>query len=141
MNWSAVFLGLIAAATLVMAAIQVGAIIYAARLAGRVERLTTRVERDIAPAIEQVRAMSVSAARTVELAAKQAERADRLFADVSRRVDETTALLQDVIVTPARQGRAILTAVAAALGAFDQVRRASRSRKAPLDEEDPLFIG
>lgn len=141
MNWSAVFLGLIAAATLVMAAIQVGAIIYAARLAGRVERLTARVERDIAPAIEQVRAMSVSAARTVELAAKQAERADRLFADVSRRVDETTALLQDVIVTPARQGRAILTAVAAALGAYEQFRRASRSRQAHLDEEDPLFIG
>ena len=141
MNWPAVFLGLIAAATLIMAAIQVGAIIYAARLARRVERLTARVERDIAPAIAQVNAMSASAARTAELAVAQVERADRLFADVSRRVDETVALIQDVVVTPAREGRAILTAVAAALSAFHQFRQGSRTRQAPLDEEDPLFIG
>jgi hypothetical protein len=140
-NWSAAFLGLIAAATLVMAAIQVGAVIYAARLAGRVERLTARVERDLAPTLERVNAVSVSVARTAELAARQAERADRVFSDVSRRVEETAALLQDTIVTPARHGRAMLMAVSAALGAFHEISRERRRHQAPLDEDDPLFIG
>lgn len=141
MNWSAFFLGLIAVATLIMAAIQIGAIVYAGRLARRVDRLTAVVERDIRPVLEHVHAVSASAAHVASLAVAQAERADRLFADVAQRVDETVRLIQNAIVAPAREGRAILAAVAAALAAFREIRQGSRQRQAPLDEEDPLFIG
>jgi hypothetical protein len=140
-NWSAFFLGLIAVATLIMAVIQVGVMLYAGRLARRVDRLTSLVEQDIKPVLENVNAISVSAARVASLAVAQAERADRLFADVSQRVDETVTLIQSVVVAPVREGRAVLAAVAAALAAFREIRQGSRPRHAPLDEEDPLFIG
>ena len=140
-GWPVLFLGLIAAATLVMAAVQVGVILFTARLARRVDRLASIVERDVKPVLENVNAISVSAARAASLALAQVERADRLFADVSLRVDETVTLIQNVVVGPAREGRAVLAAVAAALSAFRGIRQGSRPPRAPLDEEDPLFIG
>jgi len=140
-GWSVAFLGLIAAATLVMAVIQVGAILFAARLARRLERLVTVIERDVKPVLENVTAVSASAARTASLAAAQAERADRLFAELSQRVDETAAVIQTAIVTPAREVRAVLAAIGAAIAALREIKPGSRPRRAPLDEEDPLFIG
>ena len=44
MNWSVLFLALIAFATVTMALIQVGAIIYAGRLARRAERVFTSLD-------------------------------------------------------------------------------------------------
>jgi hypothetical protein len=55
-EWSPVFLGIIAGAVLVMAVIQVGAIIAAARLAQRVNRLAAQVERDMAPLVANLSA-------------------------------------------------------------------------------------
>jgi hypothetical protein len=59
---------------------------------------------------------------------------------LSKRVDETSTVVQKAIVTPAREGLAIVAALKAALltirGGADWRRRTSRS-----EEEDPLFIG
>ena len=140
-GWSVAFLGLIAAATVVMAVIQVGAVLFAARLARRLERLAAVIERDIKPVLENVTAVSAGAARTASLAAAQAERADRLFADLSQRVDETAAVIQTAIVTPVREVRALVTAVGAALAALREIKPGNRPRRAPVDDEDPLFIG
>ncbi len=83
--------------------------------------------------------MSQNAARVSALAAAQMERADQLFATVTRRVDETFTLIQTAIVGPAREGRAIATGIRAAVSAFRQMRAArTRSR---IDDEDALFIG
>jgi hypothetical protein len=135
-----VFLGIIAVATLVMALIQVGAILVAVKLARRVDRLTDQVEREIKPLLGNLSAVGENAARASSLAAAQVERADKLFADVTRRVDETMTLVQTAIVTPAREGRAVVTAVRAAVAAFREMR-ASRSRSAGREDEDALFIG
>ena len=54
-DWSTLFLAAIAAATGVMALIQVGVLIYGARLARRVDRLADRVEREIDPFLGKVR--------------------------------------------------------------------------------------
>ena len=65
---------------------------------------------------------------------------DRLVTYLTARVDETSALVQQSIITPAREGMAIMAAIKATLGALragaDWRRRTSRS-----EEEDPLFIG
>ena len=45
-DWSAVFLGVIALAVSVMAAIQVGIVVYGAKLARRVDALATQVVCD-----------------------------------------------------------------------------------------------
>jgi len=60
---SEVFLGLIAAAVLVMAAIQVAAVVIAARLARRLDRFADRLEEDIRPVVASLQALTADAAR------------------------------------------------------------------------------
>lgn len=139
--WAHIFLGAIALATVVMAAIQVGAILYAGRLAKRVDRIVDRVEQELRPLFATLTAMSQDAARATSLAVTQVERADRLMADFTDRAEQTMALLQQAVVTPARHGAAIVGGIRAALAALLDVRRqpaaAGRGRS---DEEDALFI-
>ena len=131
-------LGVVAAATLVMAIIQVGLILVALRLARKVEHLSDRLEQDIRPLVAKAHAIAESAARASSLAVAQAERADRPFADFSRRAEDTAAVLQRTVLAPAREGRALMAGVGAAFTAYQQLRR---TRRAGGDEEDPLFIG
>jgi hypothetical protein len=135
------FLGIIALAVTVMAAIQVGAIIVAARLAKRVDRLATQIEEDIKPVFQSLQALSTEAARAAALAAIQVERADRIFSELSQRVDYTLTTLQSRVVAPAREGFALLAGIRAALAAFRDLRETGRRRPAAVEEEDALFIG
>jgi hypothetical protein len=50
-DWSGVFLGIIALAVTVMAVVQVGVIVFGARLARRVEQLVVQIDRDIKPLV------------------------------------------------------------------------------------------
>jgi hypothetical protein len=134
-----VLLGVVAAATLVMAVIQVGLIVVALRLARKVERLSVQFEQDVRPLVAKATEIAESAARASSLAAAQVERADRLFADVSERVETTVAMVQGSLLAPAREGRALLAGVGAALSAFRELRAAKA--RAAADEEAPLFIG
>jgi hypothetical protein len=141
-EWSGVFLGVIALAVTVMAALQVGVAIAGARLARRVDSIATQVDHEIKPLIANLTAVSEEAARAAELATVQLERADALFADVADRVETTAASLQSAILGPAREGFAIISGVRAALSALKDIRAAAGpSRATRHDEEDPLFIG
>jgi hypothetical protein len=135
------FLSIIALAVTVMAAIQVGAIIVAARLAKRVDRLATQIEEDIKPVFQNLQALSTEAARAAALAAIQVERADKIFSELSQRVDYTLTTLQSRVVAPAREGFALLAGIRAALAAFRDLRETGRRRPAAVEEEDALFIG
>lgn len=141
-DWNAIFLGVIALAVSIMAAIQVGVVVYGARLARRVDALATQVDREIKPLLTHLNSIGEEAARATTLAAAQVERVDRLFADVSLRVEETAAAVQSAIVAPAREGMALISGVRAAFGAFKGMRKAGApSHAAAPDEDDPLFIG
>jgi hypothetical protein len=136
-----VFLGIIAVAVAVMAAIQVGAIIVGARVAKRVDRLANQIERDIRPVFQNLNVMTAEAARAASLAATQVERADRLFVDLTQRVDVTLNTLQSRVLGPAREGAALLAGLRAALGVFRDRRETARRRSSAVEEEDALFIG
>jgi hypothetical protein len=138
-GWTVVFLGIIALATLVMATIQVGAILYAGRLARRVERLTEQFQRDVGPLIAKATLISHEAARATSTAAAQVERVDRLLADLALRMDETLTLVQDAIVTPAREGVALIRGLRAAVAALRSFRAGRGPRR--VEDEDALFIG
>ncbi len=138
---SGFFLGVIAAATVVMAAAQVFVIVFTSRLARRVDHLNDVYTREIRPVLADIAATWAGAARVSALAAAQMERFDKLSADLVQRIEETVSLIQDVVLVPAREGRAVFTAVAAAIAAFREFRSGATKRGAPLDEEDPLFIG
>jgi hypothetical protein len=139
-DWTPIFLGVIALSVLMMACIQVGIIVYGVRLARRVTELAERVERDAAPVLAHLQTIGADAARTSALAAAQMERADRLFADVSQRIEETTAIVQEAVITPAREGAAVVAGLRAAVAALRDVGP-GRRRSGRFDEEDPLFIG
>ena len=138
------FLGIIALAVVVMAAIQVAAIFAGIRLARRVDALATQLDQEIKPLIANLTALSSEAARAASLAAKQAERLDRVFGELVERVDKTLAAAHDFVTGPARQGMAIMSGAKAVLAVFRSFREASRRRAAPrsaMDEEESLFIG
>jgi hypothetical protein len=137
------FLGLIALSVLVMAVIQVGALVVGLRLARRVEELTRQVDREIKPILANLTDLSAEAARTAQLASQQVQRVDRLFSDVTHRVDQTLSVAQHFVHGPARNGIALLSGVRAAVSAFRGIREASRRRRktSPRVEDDSLFIG
>jgi hypothetical protein len=138
-----VFLGLIALSVLVMAVIQVGALVVGLRLARRVEELSRQVDREIKPILANLTELSAEAARTAQLASHQVQRVDRLFSDVTHRVDQTLSVAQHFVQGPARNGMALLSGVQAAVSAFRGIREASRRRRktSPGVEDDSLFIG
>jgi len=140
-GWSDVSLGVIAVATLVMALIQVGAIIAALRLARQAQQVIQSVQQDVRPLIARANAMAEEASRTIALATAQAQKVDRLVTDLSRRVDETAGVVQEAIITPAREGLAIIAALKAGLGALRGLRELQPAHWRQAEDEDPLFIG
>jgi hypothetical protein len=139
-------LGVIAVAVAVMAIVQVGAIVAALKVARRVERLATEIETGVKPLLANLATVSAEASRTAQLAAAQVERFDRLFADMTLRVEQTLAAAQQFVSGPARQGMAIVAGIRAAVGAFQNMREATHRRGARRaagleDEEESLFIG
>jgi GTPase len=140
-DWSNLFLGVIAFATLLMAMIQVGVIVAALRMARQAQQVMTTVQQEVRPLIARVNAIADEVSRTATLASAQAEKVDRLVTDLSRRVEETAAVVQQAILTPAREGMAVVAAIKAGLGALRGYRDMRPRHGRHVDEEDPLFIG
>ena len=140
-GWSDVFLGVIAAGVMTMALIQIGAIIAAMRLARQTQQMLMSVQQEVRPLVARVHAVADEASRTLGLATAQAQKVDRLVTDLSRRVEETATILQQAIITPAREGLAIVAAIKAALSALRGLRDLHPRHGRHSDEEDPLFIG
>jgi hypothetical protein len=137
---SELFLGVIALATLVMALIQVGAIIFAARLGRRVQQMITTIQEDVRPLLARANSVAVDAAKTAAIASAQAQKIDRLVTDLTRRVEETSLVVQQAVVTPARETLALVAGVKAGIAALRGLRE-FRGRAGRVEEEDPLFIG
>jgi hypothetical protein len=140
-DWATIFLAVIAAATLVMALIQVGAIIALIRAAKQAQQALASVQQEVKPLLARANAIAEEASRTAVLATAQAEKVDRLVSDLSVRVNETASILQEAIVTPAREGLAIVAAIRAGVGALRGLRDADPRTRRASEEEDPLFIG
>ena len=139
--WAEVFLGIIALATLTMAAIQVGVIIYGVGVARRVNKLLTQVEQELKPLADSLNSIARDAARVTSLATGQAERIDRLVSDITIRLEQTATTLQDAILRPLRDGAAIMTGVKAAIDVIREVTRRPGAGRARAEDEDALFIG
>ena len=139
---SNLFLGIIAGSVLVMAVLQVAAVIVLARYAKKVVGLTEDLQREIKPLAAKVHAIADEAQRAAALATRQVERVDVLVADVSRRVQDTTASLQSVVTTftgPMRSGGAVVSGLRAAIAALLTTQPDRRFERD--EEEDALFVG
>jgi len=137
-DWAVVFLGVIAAATLVTAIAQVGVFVAAARLAKRVQALVDNVDREVKPIFGHLDAIGRDASRAASLAAAQVERVDRLVTTLTARLDELLRTFQETVARPARDSAAIVAGFKAAMSVIRQFR-ASRSGTRAEDEE-AMFI-
>jgi len=137
------YLGLIALGVLVMAGIQVAAIVSVTRAARRAGEMAARFEQDVRPIIVNLQKVSEEAARASAQAAAQVDRLDALVANVARRVEDTAATVQQTILQPARDGLALLSGLKSVIASFREPRETprERSRKEPQEPQDDLFIG
>ena len=137
---SQVFLAIIAASTALMALMQIGAVVVLVRVAMQVRDIVATLQQDIRPLIGRANALADEAQKTATLATAQAQKIDRMVTDLTRRVDETSAVVQEAILTPAREGMALVAALKAGLGALRGFRDL-RGRDGRMEDEDALFIG
>jgi CHASE3 domain sensor protein len=133
------FLGIIAVATLAIAIAQLGVAVAAGLAARRLTKLAERMEQELRPIFGHLNSISQDASRAAALATAQVERADRLFADVATRIEQALATVQTTVETPAREGRALMSAFRAAFQAIRDLRHNGR-RQGRGDDEDALFI-
>ena len=140
-EWPTLFLAVIAAATGVMALIQIGALIYGARLARRVNRLADRVEREIDPFMGKVQEISNDATRATKLAVAQVERADQLMAQLARRAEATLDMVEQAIVEPARRGLGLIEGLRAMFSAMREKTAPRADDTKATEEDEALFIG
>ena len=136
-----VYLAIIAVAVAVMAVIQVAAIVVAMRATRRVGDAVSRLEDDLRPIVANLKAMSADAARTASIASAQAQRAEQLIGDLTARVNSTVAVVEQTVITPAREAYAVVQGLMGALSAFRQGPPSTGRRPASTEEEDSLFIG
>lgn len=135
------YLGVIAVAVVVMAVIQVAAIVVAMRAARRVSDAVARFEDDVRPIVANLQTMSADAARAASIASTQAQRAEQLINDVTTRVSNTVAVVEETVVAPAREAYAVVQGLLGALSAFRPGPPAPARRPPSSEEEDSLFIG
>ena len=147
-EWSGIFLGIIAVATLVMALIQVGAIIAVLKIAKQAQEVARQAQEvlasvhgDVKPLLVKASAIADEASKTATIASAQAEKVNKMVTDLTRRVDETSTLVQHAIVTPAREGIAIVAAIKAALTTFTGLGGFRGRPGRHSEEDDALFIG
>jgi predicted PurR-regulated permease PerM len=139
-------LGVIAVAVAVMALVQIGAIVAGMRAVRRVEQLASEIENGLKPVLSNLTSLSAEATRAASVAAGQVDRLDRLFSDLTTRIDQTVGTAQRIVSGPAREGMAIVAGLKAAVSALQGMREATRRRKATRassfeEEEESLFIG
>ena len=138
--WAEISLGVIALATLTMALVQVSVIVYGWMLARRISRLVGQIEQEMKPLADNLNAMARDAARATALAAAQVERVDQLFTELTTKIEHTASTIQKSIVSPLRDGAAVMTGIRAAIEVFRDLSR-SRTARGRNEEEDALFIG
>jgi len=134
------WLGVIAVATLLIAIVQVGVLVAAGLLARRLAKLAANLEEQVKPVFQHLDTIGREASRAAALATVQVERADRLFADVTGRVEQSLDQVQSAMSMPAREGAALISAFRAAFSVFRNPPPSSRRSRTRGDDEDALFI-
>jgi len=139
-TWTEVFLGVIAVAALAIAITHVFVMVAAGLIVRRIGRLVDDVERELKPVVSHIQAIAEDAARAATLAGAQVERADRVFADVAQRIEQTVSTIQASLFGPINEWRALVDAIRAGLRAILGFGGQRRGRRGRSEDEDALFI-
>jgi hypothetical protein len=137
--WATVFLGVIAAATLTTAVLQVVLLVAGVSLVRRISRFVDFVETEVKPIIGHIDAIARDASRAASLALAQVERADQLLSDTIQRFEQTLTTVQALIVGALREGNALMMGFRAVMAAVRGFQRRQSTRRRAEDDE-ALFI-
>jgi uncharacterized protein YoxC len=133
-----VWLGIIAVAVLVMAVVQVVVVMQLSRVAKETSEATRELRKELMPLIAKANRVADDAGKVSALALTQMERLDQVLDTTVQRIDDTLGIVQDALISPVRQGAAVMAGLKAALAVF----RARQDRgRYGRDDEDALFIG
>jgi hypothetical protein len=99
-SWGVLFLGVIAASSLVQAAFLVGLARAGQKLARRVEDLQQRVDQDLRPGLENLMRVTRSLAVISDVAAAQTQRIGDVLSGALDRVEGTLDLVQKTVLRP-----------------------------------------
>jgi hypothetical protein len=138
-TWATVFLGVIAAATLMTAVLQVVLLVAGVSLVRRMSRFVDFVETEVKPIIGHIDAIARDASRAASLALAQVERADQLLSDTVERFEQTLTTVQSLIVGALREGNALMMGFRAVMAAVRGFQRRQSTRRRAEDDE-ALFI-
>ena len=133
MTESTFLLSVIAVATVIMAVVQIGVVLFTSRLAKRVNRLVDVIEREIKPTLARVDTVSSDVARVTSLASNQAERLDQIASHLIEKIDEILTVADRSVFAPLKQGAGFLFGLRAALLAF---RDESTQSQPPTDSDE-----
>jgi hypothetical protein len=137
--WATVFLGVIAAATLITAVLQVVLLVAGVSLVRRISRFVDFVETEVKPIIGHLDAIARDASRAASLALAQVERADQLLSDTILRIEQSLSTVQSLIVGALREGNALMMGFRAVMAAVRGFQRRQSTRRRAEDDE-ALFI-
>jgi hypothetical protein len=138
-TWATVFLGVIAAATLMTAVLQVVLLVAGVSLVRRISRFVDFVETEVKPIIGHLDAIARDASRAASLALAQVERADQLLSDTILRIEQTLSTVQSLVVGALREGNALMMGFRAVMATVRGFQRRQTSRRRAEDDE-ALFI-
>ena len=133
-----IWLAIIALSLLVMAVIQIGVLVSLLRVSREAAAATSELRREVTPLIHKMNRIADDAGQLSALALTQMERVDQLVDVTVQRIDDTMSTVQRTLLSPVRQGAAVMAGLKAAMGVFRARQDRSRYRH---DDEDALFIG
>ncbi len=144
--WGVVFLGVIAAATVVQAVVLVGLARAGQRLGRQVEDLRRRIDEDIRPGLESLTRVTHSLATISDVAAVQAQRLGDVMSGVLDRAEETVDFVQKMLLKPLgslSDVLALLKGVRHGIDVYRQLGSAERQHRGAArryQDDEHLFI-
>jgi hypothetical protein len=114
---SDVYLGVIAAATLLMALVQISVLVAGIIAVKRMHKVLVRVEDSVRPLLAHVDDLVVDATESIAAVRVQLDRVERQTLQVLTRTDDAVQRVQKYLVAPAREGIALVAGARALFGA------------------------
>ena len=99
-SWGIVFLGVIAASSVVQAVFLIGMARAGQRLGQRLDDLQRGIDQDLRPGLENLTRVTQSLAAISDVAAVQTQRIGELVANALDRAEETIDLVQKTVLKP-----------------------------------------
>jgi hypothetical protein len=115
---SDVYLGVIAAATVLMAVVQIGVLIAGIIAVKRMHEVLVRVEDSVRPVLAHVDELVVDTTESIAAVRAQLDRVERQTLHVLTRTDEAVQRVHTYLVAPAREAIALAAGARTLIGAL-----------------------